>query len=162
MKHDYVIGIDFGETLTYKLSGHPEDTRQLFPDAFDVVTWLVGQWPVHIISKVNAKQQDEVETWLKNTDFLNDIGIPAANLHFCAEWKDKYAICEKVGATHHIDDRPAVFSVFSPKVKGLLFRPKAEDVVKYFNILRQLDITIIQSWDDVATQLLDYTNFPFV
>lgn len=162
MKHNYIIGIDFGNTLTYKLSEHDEETRQLFPDAARVVKWLVDQWPVHIVSKVNARQQEEVEAWLKKHDFLKCMGIPSANLHFCANRTDKYAICEKVGITHHIDDRPEVFSVFSPKVKGFLFRPIAEDVVKHYDILKHLPISIVHRWEDVAIQFSDYTNFPFV
>ena len=104
MKHNYIIGIDFGNTPIYKLSEHEESTRQLFPNAFHVVEWLVDQWLVHIVSKVNARQQTEVETWLKNTNFLGNLGIPDANLHFCVHRTDKYAIYEKVGITHHIDD----------------------------------------------------------
>ena len=162
MKNNYVIGIDFGNTLTYKLSDHTEEDRQLFPFAMNVVKFLTMQWPVHIISKVNARQQEEVETWLKKTEFMRNVGIPDANLHFCANRTDKFAICQKVGITHHIDDRPEVFTVFSPNVQGVLFRPVPEDVVKYFNTLKHLRITICQSWYDVEQQFLDYTNFPFV
>lgn len=164
MKNNYVIGIDFGNTLTYRLSGHEEDTRQLFPGASEIVEWMVAQWPVHIVSKVDAKQQEEVETWLKKTDFLNKVNIPAANLHFCAERKDKAAILHKIGATHHIDDRPEVLgnTYYDDKIEGILFRPKSEEVVEYFDYLKIRNIKIVNTWDEVMECFLDYTNFPFV
>ena len=57
---------------------------------------------------------------------------------------------------------PEVFSVFTTKAQGLLFRPVPEDVVKYYNTLKHLPITIVQNWEDIAIQFSDYTNFPFV
>jgi hypothetical protein len=164
MKHNYIIGIDFGNTLTYKLSGHDEAHRQLFPEAFCVVQWMVKQWPVHIVSKVNPKQQTEVETWLKKTNFLDNVGIPSANLHFCAERKEKAAILHKIEATHHIDDRPEVLGTTyrDDKIKGILFRPRPEEVVEYFDYLKIRDVVIANNWEEVQMQFLDYTNFPFV
>ena len=147
-----VIGIDFGNTITYKPAGATSVVP--FPDALRVVKALASKYPCYIISKVNAQQKVDVLTWLVANDFFNQVGIPESNLHFCEERHQKNAICVRLGVTHHIDDRPEVVHHLNNDIKAFLFRPIAADVVSYFYSLKTKDVCIVQDWKEIESYLL--------
>jgi hypothetical protein len=149
-----VIGLDFGNTLTYRLSKHGESQRVAFPDAIRVTRQLCKLYPVYIISKVNDQQKIDVTTWLKENDFFNQVGMPPGNLHFCAERWQKNGICVDLGVTHHFDDRPEVIAHLNPSIKGFLFRPKPEEVVEYFASLHCRDSSIVHTWREIEKILI--------
>ncbi|MDD5318824.1 MAG: hypothetical protein PHF79_03360 [Candidatus Pacebacteria bacterium] len=120
------VGIDIGDTIVER-SG---DTRQAFPDALRVIKRLVAERfgnNSHIVSKVNAEQMIRVRKWLDENRFHELTGLPASNVEFCAERHEKAPICEKLGITHFIDDRPEVISHMTSVPHRFLFRPNMDD-----------------------------------
>ena len=139
-----VIGIDFGNTITYKPVG--ATSAIAFPNALRVVKALASKYPCHIISKVNAQQKVDVLTWMVANDFFNQVGIPESNLHFCEERHQKNAICVRLGVTHHIDDRPEVVAHLDSNINAYLFRPNMDDYVKFADSLATKKVAIVQDW----------------
>lgn len=147
-----VIGIDFGNTITYNILD--STTRVPFPDVVRVVNSLSSRYPCHIISKVTPQQKKNVLAWMATNNFLTQLGIPLSNVHFCNERHEKNEICVRLGVTHHIDDRPEVVSHLNLNIKAFLFRPIAEDVVKFFPALKLRDVYIVQNWLEIEKFLL--------
>jgi len=147
-----VIGIDFGNTIFHTVGGK----KVVFENAFEVIHRLVKseQTVVHIISKVTEQQKVRAIEWMAVTDFYRQTGLTPKNIHFCAERKDKAAIAAKLNLTHHIDDRPEVMSHMDGSIYKYLFRPEAEDVLKFYNDLRRHHVKIVNTWWEVKNEFL--------
>ncbi|HEY1037118.1 MAG TPA: hypothetical protein VGE62_00885 [Candidatus Paceibacterota bacterium] len=108
MKKLEILGIDIGNTI---IDGSLAD-KPAYPDAVRVIRRLLSERfspeRTHLISKVNEEQHARVVRWLQDNDFFAVTGLLPENLHFCPERADKAAICDRLGVTHHIDDRPEV------------------------------------------------------
>lgn len=97
-------------------------------------------------------------------NFLKRVGIPDANLHFCADRRDKAAILHEINATHHIDDKPEVIAnlYMDDNIQGILFRPQPTEVVEYFDYLKIRKVSIVHSWEQIEQFISEHTGFPVV
>ncbi|MEV6305346.1 hypothetical protein AB0M02_38450 [Actinoplanes sp. NPDC051861] len=109
------LGVDVGGVIV-TLAGRDADTsffgtRPLATPAVDGVfeaLALLTADPfagrVHIVSKAGPKVAANTRAWLAHHDFHTRTGIPAANVHFVRERRDKAPVCARLGITHFIDD----------------------------------------------------------
>ena len=148
MRH--VIGIDFGNTITYKPADGP---RVCYPDALRVIRRMVDapDTSVYIISKVDEEQEKRAKAWIDLSNFYLHTGLTPANVHFCRERAEKGAIARDLGLTHHIDDRPEVMAFMPPSVFKYLYEPIPEDVVVWFNKL--LNTQVVNNWLEVEEKI---------
>lgn len=148
-----IIGIDFGNTIFYK----ENEIKIVFPDALRVIRRMTSDsnMEVHIISKVDDEQEKRARQWISDTSFLQEVGLSMDHIHFCWERKDKADIARALNLTHHIDDRPEVMLHLSIGINKYLFRPIAEDVVKFFNDLRFHQIVILNTWVEIESLILN-------
>lgn len=147
-----IIGIDFGNTIA---SGPKDVKKTEHPDAIRVIKRLVDaeNTQVCIISKVNAPQRVEVLTWLRENDFYNRTGLTVDDVYFCENRSDKGEICDRLGVTHHIDDRPEVMAYVGRKIVKYLYNPVPEDLVKFYNKIH--NATIVANWLEIERHLFD-------
>jgi hypothetical protein len=143
-----ILGIDLGNTIIKH--------RQVLPDAFRVIRRLIDERfgkNVHIVSRVTPEQEIRARAFVTNEQFQRELGIPLERVHFCRERHEKGPICEKIQATHFIDDRPEVMA-HMPKTlaRPILFDPTSEDIEAFpFDIKK---IPIVRTWREVETLLL--------
>jgi hypothetical protein len=117
------LGIDFGRVIQGgREDGGAEDTSFLQadlddavkepakPGALDVIGRLVAKFHgrVWIISKASEETECKTRAWLDHHDFSTRTGLPADNVEFCRRRADNAPICQRLGITHMIDDRPDV------------------------------------------------------
>lgn len=140
------VGVDLGNTVFYKKDG----VKVVYDDAFRIIRRMVDDpnVDVYIISKVTPEQERSAIKWFSEINFLEVTGLPMANIHFCRERIDKAIIAEKVGLSHHIDDRPEVMAHMDVDIVKYLFRPDGDDLVNYYNRLRMHDVRVIKAWVD--------------
>lgn len=76
----------------------------------DAVRSLVHlfEYRVHIVSKAGPKIAQLTRLWLGAQGFLAEGGLPSENVHFVRKRADKHPVCDRLGITHFIDDRPDV------------------------------------------------------
>ncbi|MEV4758817.1 hypothetical protein AB0J86_27485 [Micromonospora sp. NPDC049559] len=110
------LGVDVGGVIV-ALAGRDEDTsffggRPLetpaVPGVVDALAALTVQpfaGRVHLVSKAGPKVAANTSAWLEHHGFFGRTGIPAGNLHFVRERRDKAPVCQRVGITHFVDDR---------------------------------------------------------
>jgi hypothetical protein len=144
----HTIGIDFGRTIFDPNNGN----KIVFPDAFRVIRRMVDEGhTVHIISKVTEEQEARGRKWIVDVKFLEETGLTMDRIHFCRERSDKAVIAERVGLTHHIDDRPEVMAHMDIRILKYLFQPKGDDLVEYFNRLRFHTVTVVNTWLEIES-----------
>ena len=126
------LGVDVGGVIV-SLTDRDEDTsffgdRPLQTPAvagvFDALTALTRApfaGRVHLISKAGPKVAANTRAWLIHHDFHQRTGIPAANLHFVREHRDKAPVCQHFGVTHFIDDRLDVLAYLDTVEHRYLF-----------------------------------------
>ena len=149
----YTIGIDFGNTIVYNDKSH--HLKKAFPHALKVIKKLAARYPVHIVSRVDARQKIEVKRWMKDNNFFVKTGIPEANVHFCSERHQKGGICFILQITHFIDDRPEVVAHLDDEVNAYLFRPNMNDYVKFGDIMATKKVAIVHHWKDIEKVFFD-------
>ncbi|WP_203920757.1 hypothetical protein [Rugosimonospora africana] len=76
---------------------------------------------VHLVSKAGPKVAANTRAWLTHHDFFDRTGIPAANLHFVRERRDKAPVCQRFGITHFVDDRLDVLAYLEEVEHRYLF-----------------------------------------
>lgn len=146
-----VIGIDFGNTITYKPT---VGERTTYPDVLRVIKRMVEDPDnkVVIISKVNEEQMARVLQWIDVSGFYNATHLNRADIFFCRERHEKAAIARDLRITHHIDDRPEVMAHMDASIKKYLFNPFPEDVITHFNQLT--NTKIVHSWLELEKEIL--------
>ncbi len=140
------VGIDLGNTVFYRKDG----IKVVYDDAFRVLCRLTDDEyvDIFIISKVTPEEEKSAIKWFDEVNFFTETGIKPEQVHFCRERKDKAVIAEKVGLSHHIDDRPEVMFHMDVNIVKYLFRPEGADLVKYYNQLRTHDVRVINAWTE--------------
>ena len=146
-----IIGIDFGDTIFYKLEDH---TKIIFDDAVRVIRRMVDDPHVivHIISRVNEEQERRGIKWMADVDFLGQVNLPRDHVHFCRERKDKADIARALKVTHHIDDRPEVMAHMDVSIYKYLFRPNPTDLMAYYNQLQRHHVKVIKTWVEIENE----------
>jgi hypothetical protein len=126
------LGVDVGGVIV-ALADRDEDTsffgdRPLQTPAvagvFDALAALTVQpfaARVHLVSKAGPKVAANTRAWLTHHDFFDRTGVPAANLHFVRERRDKAPVCRRLGITHFVDDRLDVLAYLEEVEHRYLF-----------------------------------------
>jgi hypothetical protein len=75
--------------------------------AFESIARLVSRLDrrVWLVSKCGKRVEERTRAWLDHHRFFEATGIPAANIRFCRERKEKAGICVGLGITMFVDDR---------------------------------------------------------
>ncbi len=143
------IGIDLGMTIV----NTRDETRSAFPDALRVIKRLVEHYTVFIVSRVNQEQMVRAKAWLQRMKFHDETGLPAENVFFCAERHEKAPICQRLGITAFVDDRPEVLSHMQGIVPlRILIGGDEEDVLKHQE--KNLDVIRVETWGEIEKLLL--------
>jgi len=133
-----ILGVDIGGVIV-ALVGRDEDTsffgtRPLetpaVADVFDSLAALTVEpfaGRVHLVSKAGPKVAANTRDWLVHHDVFDRIGIPAANLHFVRERRDKAVVCQRLGVTHFVDDRLDVLAHLNTVEHRYLFLGGTDD-----------------------------------
>ena len=145
------LGIDLGDTIFTKENG----VRFPFRGSYRVIKRLIEERfkeKSFIVSRVTPEQKIRALAMLKEDGFHELTGLPPKNVEFCELRHEKAPICERLGITHFIDDRPEVMSHMEFVPHRFLFRPIPEDVELFKNKLE--GVTIVQSWAEIEKLLL--------
>ncbi len=114
------LGVDIGRVIigppglhgssdTSFLRGSDGDAMRTppMPDAFESIHSLTelfdGQ--VWLVSKAGPRIEARTRRWLEVRGFFRQTGVPADNLRFCRERRQKADHCRELGITDFIDDR---------------------------------------------------------
>ena len=115
-----VLGVDIGRVIisaadshgvsdTSFLSGSEERALLTAPTegAFDALTEFVQAFEgrVWLVSKCGPRIQALTRRWLEHHRFHELTGLPRENVRFCLKRPEKREHCERIGATHFVDDR---------------------------------------------------------
>lgn len=131
------LGVDVGGVIV-SLTGRDEDTsffgsqpRQTpaVAGVFDALAALAVRpfdRRIHLVSKAGPKVAANTRDWLAHHDFFDRTGIPADNLHFVRERRDKAPVCQRLGITHFIDDRLDVLAYLDTVEHRFLFTGGSE------------------------------------
>ncbi|GAA5180316.1 hypothetical protein GCM10023322_12340 [Rugosimonospora acidiphila] len=76
---------------------------------------------VHLVSRAGSKVAANTRAWLTHHDFFGRTGVPATNLHFVRERRDKAPVCQRLGITHSVDDRLDVLAYLDEVEHRYLF-----------------------------------------
>ncbi|MDG4787335.1 hypothetical protein O7626_15580 [Micromonospora sp. WMMD1102] len=110
------LGVDVGGVIVM-LAGRDEDTSffggqplrtPAVPEVFEVLAALTAEpfaGRMHVVSKAGPGVAANTRAWLAHHEFFDRTGIPADNLHFVRDRRDKAPVCERLGVTHFVDDR---------------------------------------------------------
>ncbi|MEI6345684.1 MAG: hypothetical protein WCO79_00385 [bacterium] len=147
-----VLCIDLGNTFMVKHGGIP----YIQPSAAIVVRFLIhgifGPENVHLVSRVDADQEKRTKDWFSENGIYKLTDLRRENVHFCREREGQAPICQRLGATHMIDDRPEVMYHLPFVPNRLLFNPDSGDMAKWESKLG--NIKIVASWPHVGQLLL--------
>jgi len=129
------LGVDLGGVVIDKYAIDPK-TGVRYPrqhpdipevkDAFDALFTLntLGV-QIYTVSSGGLEVERGRKTWLARHKFFERTHVPAWNLRFCEERKNKLIWCKHLGITHFVDDRAEVLSALASDVPYLyLFRPR--------------------------------------
>lgn len=104
------LGIDIGHVIN---DGPPGDVRSNpeMPGAIEAISRLVplfGPVNMWLVSKCGQRVQDWTLTWLDGQDFWARTGMLTDQARFVRARGDKAWVCNRLGITHFVDDRPDV------------------------------------------------------
>lgn len=99
--------------------------------AFEGVARLMDLFAgrVYLNSAAKGRTMRKTRDWLNYHNFYRRTGMAAGQIHMVPERVDKTIIVQRLGITHHIDDRMDVLAVLQPLVSHLyLFRGHDEEL----------------------------------
>jgi hypothetical protein len=121
------------------------------------ITDSFGADNCYIVSKVREAGEEKIKKWLQHSEFEYLTRFNMDNLRFCRERADKGPICEALGITTLIDDRPDVHLACSSVANRFLFRPSAQDMKHHDikSLVSQAGVKLVQSWSEVETHIFE-------
>ncbi len=142
-----VLGIDCGNVILCQMNGTPvqgsvEAIRSIVDSGMFHDIWLV--------SKCGPRVQSLTREWLANLDFWKRTGIKGSNIEFCLKFWEKGPICERLGVTHFIDDRPKVLNCLTTVGTLYAFNPEPRSLSDY---QRPNPMIVVRSWDELLKDL---------
>lgn len=155
------LGIDIGRVIINGSSGGGDtsffqgDTAAMLrtpavPGAFDAITRLTSAFDhqVWLVSKCGPRIQQRSLEWLTHHRFFEQTGIPAGNVRFCLQRRDKAIHCRELAITHFVDDKPDVHEALAGLVPHrYLFGPQRSPRVPP-------GVTPTPTWQEVENLLL--------
>lgn len=148
------LGVDCGNVILEQMNGTP------VPGALVALRSIVqsgiftdpsGKVNIWIVSKCGPRVQELSKGWLEDIDFWNFTGMPKSNLEFCLKFWEKEPICQDLGITHFIDDRPRVLNCLTSVDNLYAFRPLQKAMHEY-RLAKPL--TVVQSWEELLNHML--------
>ncbi len=148
-----ILGIDIGKTIVDTST----DEKKPFPKVLEVIKRLVnekfGPENTFIVSRVNEEQKTRALGWLKRMKFHELTGIPEDHIYWCAERHEKAPICQRLGVTAFVDDRPEVLSHMRGIVnRRILFQGVESDVLLFQE--QNSDVIRVSSWSEIEKLFL--------
>lgn len=153
-----VLGIDCGNVILSQMNGTPVAgvldalagivTSKRFETTRGIDIWVV--------SKCGQRVQDLSLGWLKAINFWEYTGIPESNIRFCRDYQGKAPICEDLGITHFVDDKPEVLAHLQKVPHLFAFNPKVPALLKYQHLVEHW--TLVKNWPELAALLLKPTS----
>ena len=146
------IGFDIGNTIM----NSSIKTKRPFPQSFRIIKRLTDERfgdKSYVVSKVNLEQEIRVKAWIKKNGLPEKTGIIPENIFFCRERHDKAPICNSLGITHFIDDRPEVLSHMESVPHRILFRGDKDDFKRFESKLH--GVIRVKTWTEVEKLLLN-------
>jgi hypothetical protein len=148
-----VIGLDLGGTIFHN---NQLKEKVPMPDAFNVIKeFLTLKVPVYVVSRVNDDQSLKAYGWFRTFQFFENTGLTPNKVYFCYERHEKGPICQRLGVTHFVDDRPEVMMHMPVGVKKYLMNPTSFDLDKH----GLQDSHPVTNWNEVRSLLFyDWKN----
>ena len=147
------LGIDLGGTIVDRLE---DGSRPQIPKAFENIRLLrekIFGDNVYIVSRIMKwEDKERLMGWLNNNNFFELTGVLTQNLNFCLLREEKAPICERLGITHFVDDRPEVLSYMTSVPHRFLIRGIEEDYQRFKDQLK--GVIRVNSWDEISRILL--------
>jgi hypothetical protein len=108
---------------------------------------------VYLVSKCGENVERKTLEWLKHHDFYELTEVPASNVRFCRQRKDKAAICEELGVSYFVDDRLEVLSYLTSVSNLFLFNPEPKEKARFAQYLD--GVTEVHTWAELVPMLLN-------
>ncbi|MCX4243303.1 hypothetical protein [Paraliomyxa miuraensis] len=154
------LGIDIGRVIispgdsggdTSFLGGSDDEAMKTPPsrNAFETIAALVEalRGRVWLVSKCGPRVQARTRKWLAHWRFYERTGVPFEQVRFCRERRDKAPICQQLGLSAFIDDRPDVLAPMAGIVPWrYLYGPQRRPI--------PADVIPVRDWDEVRERLL--------
>jgi len=143
------LGVDCGNVILEQMNGTP--VRGAIDALAEIAqSGVFTPENIWIVSKCGPRVEGLTLGWLKALDFWHITGIPHGNIRFCREYHEKGSICEGLGITHFIDDRPEVLDCLVTVGNCYAFNPSQKALRKY---QRETPLVIVKSWDELLARL---------
>jgi hypothetical protein len=149
------LGVDCGNVILCQMNGTPV-SGALKLLRIVAQSGVFAPEDIWIVSKCGPIVQQLTLGWLKELDFWNATSIPKENIRFCRDYKGKHPICQELGITHFVDDRPKVLSCLETVKNIYAFNPDPQSLRDY----RRTDVSmiIVRSWEELLPHLLKKDN----
>lgn len=142
-----VLGVDCGNVILHQMNGTP------VPGSITALRSIRESGifeDIWIVSKCGPRIQELTRQWLERLDFWKTTGMNKNNLEFCLKFWEKGPICERLGITHFIDDRPKVLNCLPTVGKLYAFNPDPKSMDDY---QQTHPMTVVRNWDEVLHDL---------
>lgn len=156
------IGIDIGGVIIDR-TNDKTDTSFFGPNylassavdgVFNAIRALTqAGWTVYLVSKCGENVETKTLEWLKHHDFYALTKVPAQNIRFCRQRRDKAPICEELGISYFVDDRLEVLSYLTSVSNLFLFHPEPKEKQRFERYLDK--VTTVQTWAELLPLLLN-------
>lgn len=152
------IGIDIGGVIIDRQNDGTDTSffsdnflnTTAVPGAFEAISQIALKYEgrVWIVSKCGPRIQARSREWLNLHRFWEQTEIGSTQICFCLRRDEKVSICQGLGITTFIDDRPDVLIPMEGIVdRRLLFNPRVEDLHRARGKLS--GVLQVRNWDDV-------------
>jgi len=136
------LGVDCGNVILEQMNGTPvKNSLDTLKKIFEIKMFS----DIYIISKCGPTVQELTLKWLKDLNFWNTTGISKDNIRFCRKFYQKEPICNELGITHFIDDRPRVLNCLNSVKNLFAFNPIAKSLSEY---KQTKPLVIVYSWEE--------------
>lgn len=107
---------------------------------------------IFLVSKCGKKTEARTREWLLHHDFYAAVGMPADNIRFCRERREKAAIAAALGITHFVDDRLEVLGTLAGVPHRYLFDGVASEIDAHRQYLPL--VSRVVGWAEIVADLL--------
>ena len=158
-----ILGVDLGNVIRPAVPNGQHGSFDLSDESFLYSPDFPGALPcllkarehfdeIHLVSRIIEGRDHDRNRWLTHRGYDEVFD----ERHYCREYEDKAAICERLGVTHFVDDQ--LFKVLSrlTMVKKLFwFRAILEPSdLDHLHLLRERRIRVAASWPRLRPQLI--------
>ncbi len=167
------LGMDLGGVICDRVKPDGQMVKDFLTDYRDVTEVDRSFWAIQklverlgkdncfiVSSNMSAITELASRYWLTFRNFCGNTGFNPDHIFFCRGRELKAPICQELGITHFIDDRPQVLQALVGAVPSLYwFKPREQDL-KDFPNLRLPAVTLCYSWQEIMDTLLsDWNDF---